>query len=149
MKRLIITNFWLKILALFLALVIWLYIVGELNKGSPEEKALFFRIMPFRVSAKEVPIKVALIGKPQDGYQVHAEAIIVKPAAYAILAPKSIIRSIDYVTTEDIDIGEFTKSVVKEVRLKPIGGGVILDRHFMVKVVIPVNKIEPPAEVKH
>lgn len=146
MKQLIVANFWLKILALFLAIIVWLYVVGELNKGSPEESALFFRIMPFRVSAKEVPIKVALVGKPLNGYQILAETVTVKPAAYAILAPSSIVKKIEYVTTEDIDIGEFTKSVVKEVKLKPIGGGVTLDKNFIVKVVIPVHKIEQAPE---
>lgn len=146
MRQLIVTNFWLKALALFLALIVWLYVVGELNKGSPEEKALFLRIMPFKLYAKEVPIKVALVGKPRYGYQVAVEKVVVKPEAYAILAPRSIAKDIEYVTTEDIDIGEFTKSAAKEVKLKPIGGGVVLDRNFMVKVVIPVHKIEPAAE---
>ena len=40
MKRLVIKNFWLKVLALFLAVIVWFYVVGELNKGTPEEKTL-------------------------------------------------------------------------------------------------------------
>lgn len=44
MKELIIKNLWLKLLALFLAVILWLYIVGELNKGTPEEKVLFEKI---------------------------------------------------------------------------------------------------------
>lgn len=45
MKRLIIENFWLKLLALLLAIIIWMYVVGEANKGAPEEKAVFKRIL--------------------------------------------------------------------------------------------------------
>lgn len=48
MKQLIMQNFWLKVLALFLATLVWLYVVGELNKGTPEERALFERILPFK-----------------------------------------------------------------------------------------------------
>jgi hypothetical protein len=50
-KQLIIANFWLKLLALFLSLIVWLYVAGELNKGSPEEKALFEKMMFHRGEA--------------------------------------------------------------------------------------------------
>lgn len=44
--RFITRNFWLKIVALFLAIIIWVYVVGELNKGSLDEKAFLERILP-------------------------------------------------------------------------------------------------------
>lgn len=53
MRQLIAANFWLKVLALFLAIVVWLYVVGELNKGSPEEKAFFNKMMFYRKWVKK------------------------------------------------------------------------------------------------
>jgi len=146
MKQLIVKNFWLKVTALFLAIVIWLYVVGELNKGTPEEKSLFERILPARVSAKEVPIKVVLIGKPVPGYTVLTEEISVKPYTAVVLAPRNLLKNIGYMATEEIDIGEFTKSTVKDVGIKPVGPGIVFDKDFRVRVVIPVKKIKPEEE---
>ncbi|MDD5450113.1 MAG: hypothetical protein PHO42_05910 [Candidatus Omnitrophica bacterium] len=47
MRRFIIKNFWLKLVALFLAIIVWLYVVGELNKGTTEEKAVIHRVLPW------------------------------------------------------------------------------------------------------
>jgi len=142
MKKLIIRNFWLKVLALFLAIVAWLYVVGELNKGTVEEKALFDRMLPYKLAAKEIPIKINLIGNPPPGYRVLNEAVSVKPSVCLILAPKNLIKDISYVTTEEIDIGKFTRSIAREVKIKPLRGGIILEKYFVVNVVIPVEKIE-------
>ncbi|MBI4335427.1 MAG: YbbR-like domain-containing protein [Candidatus Omnitrophica bacterium] len=142
-KQLILKNFWLKVTAFFLAVVIWLYVVGELNKGTPEEKALFERVLPYKVAGKQVPVKAAIVGKPRPGYQVFAERVTIKPSACVILAPQGVLKGIQYVTTEDIDISEFTRSVSKEVRIKPIGrAGITVDNHVFVRVLIPIRRIE-------
>ncbi|NQU74245.1 MAG: YbbR-like domain-containing protein [Candidatus Omnitrophica bacterium] len=147
MKKIIIKNLWLKVLALFLAVIVWLYVVGELNKGTPNQRALFERILPYRIEAREVPIKIALIGKPLNGYRVLHEKATVKPSTCIIMAPKNVLKNISHVATEDIDIGEFTKSVVKQIKVKPIGGGVIVKGNFFVTVAIPIEKIERKKEV--
>jgi YbbR domain-containing protein len=149
MKQLIVRNFWLKILALFLAAIVWMYIVGELNKGAPDEKALFERIMPARVMAKEVPIKISLIGKPVPGYTIATEEISVTPSKCAVFASPRILKNIDYFATEEIDISEFTKSVVKEIKLKRVKPGIIFENDFLVRVVIPIKKIKQETEVKN
>lgn len=53
MRQLIVANFWLKLLAFFLAIIVWLYVVGELNKGSPEEKAFFEKMLFYRKGVKK------------------------------------------------------------------------------------------------
>ena len=142
MIKIILNNFWLKITALLLALISWFYIVSELNKGTPEEKTFFEQILPARISAKEVPIKVNLIGKPPAGYRVLDDAITIKPSSCVIMAQRNLLTNIPYLTTDEIDIGEYTKSVTKQVSLKPVGHGIIFDKDSHVVVVIPVQKIE-------
>lgn len=39
-------NVWLKIGSLLLALILWFYVVNELNKGSEEERQFLKRILP-------------------------------------------------------------------------------------------------------
>jgi len=149
MKQLIIKNFWLKMLALFLAFVVWVYVVGELDKGTPDERALLNRVLPYKLAAKSVPVKAAIVGSPRAGYHILNEAIIIRPSTCLVMAPQNLLKNINYVTTEDIDLSEFTRPVSKEARIKPIGGGVMLEKDFFVRVVIPVKKAEAPGkEVK-
>ncbi len=46
MKDFFTYNIGLKITALILALVLWFYIVSELNKGTDEERQLLNKILP-------------------------------------------------------------------------------------------------------
>ncbi|MEI8176626.1 MAG: YbbR-like domain-containing protein [Candidatus Omnitrophota bacterium] len=146
MKKLIVENFWIKVFSLLLAMIMWLYVVGELNKGTPEEKAIFGRILPYKLEAVEVPVKVTLIGKPIAGYRVLNDRIVIKPSTCLIMGPKSMIKDIPYVTTEDIDLSEFTRSVVRQVRLKQVGPGISLEKDFFITVVVPITKIEQERE---
>lgn len=57
MKQLIVRNFWLKLMALLLAIIVWLYVVGELNKGTPEEKAFFKKVLPLEKAGQETGVE--------------------------------------------------------------------------------------------
>ena len=55
----------LKILSLILALLIWFYIVNELNKGSNEELQILKKMRPNEnMIARKLTIKPVLVGKP-------------------------------------------------------------------------------------
>jgi YbbR domain-containing protein len=148
MMQFITKNFWLKVSALFLAVIVWLYVVGELNKGTPEEKNLFEQMLPAKLSAKEVPIKISLTGRPPAGYRVLGDSISIKPAACVIIGPKGLLKNISCVMTERIDTSEFTKSIAKEVKIKPLGAGIALENDLYVYVVIPIQKIEREGETR-
>lgn len=143
MKKIIIKNFWLKALALFLAVIIWLYVVGELDKGTLEEKAVFDQFIPYKLTAKQVPIKIDLIGKPHEGYRVLNDSISIKPSHCVILASKNLLKSINYVMTEEIDVSVVTRSIAKQVRIRPMAAGISFEKDFMVNVLVPIEKVEP------
>ncbi len=142
MKQFFVKDFWLKMLALFFAFAVWVYVVSELNKGTPEEKEFFGKFLPYKVSALEVPIKVALIGKPLTGYRVLNDRIVIRPSTCLLIAPRNLIKTISYVTTADIDISELTKSVARQVKIRPVGPGIFLEKDFFVNIVIPVERVE-------
>ena len=142
MIRFIVKNFWLKVTALFLAVILWMYVAGELGKGTEQETVLFDRILPYKLIAKEVPIKVNLIGQPRPGYRVLNDQITIKPSNCMVMGPKNSLKTIQYVTTQEIDLGEMTRSVVREIKIKPPGSGFVMEKDFFVTVVVPVQKIE-------
>jgi len=45
-RKFFTANIGLKLTALILAFMLWFYIVGELNKGSEEEKRFLNRVIP-------------------------------------------------------------------------------------------------------
>ena len=149
MKKLVVKNFWLKVLALFLAVIVWFYILGELRKAAEKEGKVFERILPFRVSSKSVPIKATIVGQLASGYRIRYKDIEIKPDNYVLIGPKNMLRGIFFVTTEAIDVGEYTKPVTKKAGIETIGPGIIADERFFVTVTIPIEKIpkeKPPIE---
>ena len=142
MKRLIIKNFWLRVLALFLAVLVWFYVMGELNKDKTHDSSLFERMLPYRATTKEVPIKVTLIGEPASGYKVIENDISVIPSRCLLVAPTNILDEVDHISTEEIYLNEFTRSISKDIKIKPISSGITLEKDFLIRVTIPIKKIE-------
>lgn len=54
------------------------------------------------VEQREVPVKAALDGNVADDFEVYSASVI--PAKVRVRGPQSLIRSLDFVSTEDIDI---------------------------------------------
>jgi len=145
-KQLVMKNIWFKVLAFFLAVISWFYVVGELNKGSMSDKSIFDRILPRRMVAKQIPIKINLIGTPPKGYIVQNDKVSIKPSECIVLGSRSFLRRIEYITTEEIDMSEFTRSIVKRLKIKPVTRGIIMEKDFFVNVVIPIEKIQQDTE---
>jgi len=140
-KSFIMRHFWLKVTALLLAVIAWLYVVGELDKGTLQEQELFEKILPYRLSAKEVPIKINILGNPPHGYRVVLESVTITPSTCVIFASKNFLRNVEYIATEATDISEYTKPVTRRIKLKPVRSGIILENDFFVDIVIPIEKI--------
>lgn len=141
MKNIITNNLGLKLLALFLAIITWFYIVVELQKGVVEEVGVFQRIFPYRVLSKPIPIKLNLVGEPPKGYVVDYDNIAIVPSKFIMVGPKSFLKKISSAITQPIDISEHTKTVVKDVSITPPAPGIAIKDKF-IKVTIPIIKPE-------
>lgn len=141
MREIRIKNFWLKLLALVLAVIVWFYIVDELKKSAQKQTEVYKKILPFKVSAKRVPIKATIIGQLTEGYRIRYRDLVVKPDSFVLVGPENMLRGIYYVVTKPIDISEYTKPVTKRVELEVIGSGIVLEEKFYITVTIPIEKI--------
>lgn len=70
--------------------------------------------------SKLVPVRLAGTVMPEKSYYLAGKKII--PGKVTVYARKSILDSIRYVTTTDLNIANFSDTVVKEVALKQIKG---------------------------
>ncbi len=139
LKRWIMNNLGLKVLALILAIGTWFYINKELTKVKTEEEKAIFSMLHYDVISKKLPIQVTIVGKVVPGYEIDTAGITVEPAACAVIGPKNLLESVDIARTVPIDISEYTQSVSKELALAPIAKGLELKNYF-VKVHIPIVK---------
>jgi hypothetical protein len=140
----IFNNFGLKLFAFVLAAITWFYVANEMNRAVEEERQALFGIFPYRMMSKKMDIKPNIVGAPVEGYKLLDDGVKVEPGQIIIIGPKSIVEDLLFLKTETIDLGEYTKSLTKEVSIDSVGNVEIPKEP--VKVFIPIEKIEPPPQ---
>jgi len=141
MKSAFFNNIGLKALALLLAIATWVYVVIELQHGSVEEKEMLRNILPpYRFVSKKVPVKLNLIGEPQNGYSVAYDKISIKPAEFMIVGPKSIVSRMTSVETQPIDITGYSKTFMTDVSVSTPTKALIKEKFITVTVPILRDK---------
>ena len=139
MKRLHISNFGLKILSLILALLVWLYIVNEIQMGRINQVKSIPSFFGYEMTEKRVEVKPNIIGQPIAGFVVDTKNIIIDPKYLIVIGPKKYLRDIEYVYTEELDISEFTKDIRLAVKLSRFVKGYVPRKNF-INIVIPIQK---------
>ena len=146
LRGLFTRNIGLKVLALFLALALWFYIVNELKKGSEEERQFLQSVMPKEsMAAKKLEIYPVFSGKPKSGYFIDSKKVIVVPEYCLVVGTKNLVEKIRQAYTMPIDIGGTNKSFTKSVPLSPIAPGIYMEE-TLVQVTVPVEKSETNVE---
>ena len=136
----ILHNLFIKIIALFLAILTWSYIAGQLYKQVPEAQRSPQTVVALagkNVIVKRVPVHINLIGAPEEGYQVAMDRIRIDPTECVMSGPIEKIETIFFVTTEPISVEGLTKSIRQQVKLKEIPGCTI-SKEQQFTVAIPI-----------
>lgn len=141
MKNIILNNLGLKLLALFLAVLTWFYIVEELQKGAIEESEALKSIFPYRIVSKQLPIKLNLTGEPEAGYRMLKDKITLDPSSCVIIGPKSFLKKVSSIETQPISISGDVKTIIKDISIIPPIKGISIKEKF-VTVTIPIEKSE-------
>ena len=139
MKNTILNNFGLKLLALLLAIVTWVYIVIELHQGSGRETAALQSMLPsYRLESKKIPIKLNIMGEPKEGYQVAYDRVVLNPSEFILVGPKALIAHLSAIETETVDITGSNKTFMKDISVIPPTKGVIKEK--FVTITVPILK---------
>lgn len=118
--KVITNNFWAKVIALILAVATWFYVFDVVNTDSylqKEETAeeIFAR---YKFIVKEVPVKPVFAGKSPEGYRVAFEKVIIEPSKVSVFGPQEVIEEVEELRTDNINLGEYTRSTKLELGLK-------------------------------
>lgn len=139
-KNVIFNNIGLKALSLVLAVGVWFYIAGELNRLALEEGMGLKGGIPYKIAAKTLPIIIDVRGDVVEGYRIDEEKILITPQVCNVIGVKRIIDKINVIKTVPINVSEYTRTVTMRVSLQPPTKGIkIVDR--VVSIVIPIEKI--------
>ena len=138
--ELITKNIGLKMTALVLALMLWFYVVDELNKGSEEDKQFLNKVLPQEgVVAKKLPIKPIFIGTPRSGFVVDSRKVVVVPEFCIVVGQKDLLSRIRFAYTMPVDVRGISKPFTKSVPMSPIAPGIYMEE-TLVQVTVPIER---------
>lgn len=132
MKIKAFNNIGFKLLAVVLAISLWLFVTynnqQEMVIDTPDESI-----------SKTVPVKVSVVGTPKKGYKI--KAIEVNPPYIKIDGAKTEVNKVIALKTEQINIAGLDKDITQNVRLD-IGDKSIKTEISEVAVRVMVERIE-------
>ncbi|OIO38223.1 MAG: hypothetical protein AUJ75_03105 [Candidatus Omnitrophica bacterium CG1_02_49_10] len=140
MNRKYLGNISLKIVTLILALVVWFYIVGELNEYPFSDEMLKINFSNPLIT-KVVPIQLNMVGTPPGGFKIDQSKVEFSPKELVMIGPKKLLERIQYIKTVPIDLKEYSKSNNITAALEPVFGA-RPSREGLIEIKIPVEKAE-------
>lgn len=137
-------NFWLKIIALILAMITWFYVDEAIKHNPGEERLPFWVGYAHGNMMKRVRIKPAISGHPAEGYVIRWDKITVKPTYTFIIGPKRGVEKVLFLKTVEIDVAGQNKTYAVTIPLESLesesirfyGAGGTVD------VIIPIEKAQ-------
>ena len=138
LKKVLLNNIGLKLLALLLAFVTWFYI-GEATKVAPQKTVLQRIFSPAYYSSKKLYIKPIFVGSVPRGYEFVETDVNVMPEFIVVLGPSNILSEKEFIYTKPIDLSEHTKTRTVDIELKSISPSIKL-QETNVQVYLPIKK---------
>jgi len=137
----ILSNFWIKVISLFLAVGTWFY-VADLIENSTEKKILA-KILPTytKMVSKKLNIEAVFAGSLPDGYVLDLNEVRVDPPYLVVAGPRFIFNKVQKLETVPIDISEYRKISIYQAQIAPISKSVDTEK-LQVSVTIPIRKID-------
>lgn len=145
-KRILLNNFAIKILALILAFVTWVY-VGEATKEGSDQTVLQRLLSSSSYGSKKLQIKPVFMGDVPEGFRLVKENVKVNPDSILVVAPSRALPKKEFISTDPIDLSEHTISKTVDVELENLSKTIELQK-TKVQVFIPVEKIEKETQAK-
>jgi len=143
-RRWLTNNLWVKLIALFLAIISWFYINEEVEEAGttirmPTFLSRFIGKDP--VIAKNIKIQPNIQGNLPRGYEIQHDRMSLDPSKCKVWGRKSTLDDVRGILTVPIDVRKKTQTFVTNTRLESIPG-VVLPEDKIIEVKIPIVKQE-------
>ena len=131
----------LKLAALMVALITYLYIHNEIYRNGRKNEVMDPSYKLIKLTAKNLPVKVRLETTPPDGYRIIEDQVTASPAQVMVIGPEALLENAWNVETAIVDLSESTKSVAKRIPIESVAGIHVVGQPYSVEVSIPIEKI--------
>ncbi|MDD4202745.1 MAG: YbbR-like domain-containing protein [Candidatus Omnitrophica bacterium] len=139
--KIIANNFWLKTIALVLAGITWLYVSQEMDIDYKSRTSAELLPDYGKMVTKKLFVKAIFVGEPSNNYKFNVNDVEVEPEYFMVAGFKDVIKDINDIQTDPIDVSRYRRTTVYEVGIQPIAPNIDTSK-FRVRVTIPVEKIE-------
>lgn len=139
-KKILLNNIGLKLLALVLAFITWFYI-ADATKVDSEKTVLHKLLFHTDYISKKVNIKPIFVGTVPKGYKLAEKDVKITPESIIIVGPSKILSERSLLFTKPIDLSEHTKNKTIDVELNSISRSIRFQK-TKVQIFLPVEKTE-------
>jgi len=130
----------LAVIALVLSLITYGYVRDGIRRSETKTYDPSYKLL--KLTAKAVPVKVRFASNPPEGYRLISAKVVVNPSTLVVIGPEALLDDASSAETAIIDISQSTQKTVKRIPIESVSGTHLAGEHYMVEVVIPIEKIE-------
>lgn len=138
--RLLQGSFFLKALALVLAVVTYLYIHNEMYRIQDRIPDPSYKLI--KLTAKKLPVKARLATTPPEGYRILINQVSANPFQVIVIGPEALLEEAQSAETALIDVSENTKTFTRKIALESVAGIHLAGEPHIVEVTVPIEKVE-------
>ncbi len=136
-KKVIVNNAYLKVIALVLGVLLWVYIVYETSGSEGLLGYSLPRIFQAgALHAKYIPVRATIVGLPTRGYHINKEKIRIYPNTVLAVGPSRNIEMTEYLRTAPIEVTGRKETFKMEVPLEKA----TFKREDLIEVIVPIEK---------
>ena len=146
-SKIITYNFYLKVIALLLAVNTWSYVYNEIEKTTVKDVAPVVKRFPLigQMITKKLPVKAIFVGEPPEGYIFVSQDVKIDPDNVILAGPKDIMSDVEKLETRPIELTKIKKTGIYETEIMSFSPGVET-KNITVKVTVPIKKIDADTE---
>lgn len=138
----IVHNGGLKVIALVLAVITWFYVFNEIEHLHTKESSPAQLLPSYgKLISRKLYVKAIVIGEVSEGYRMNVNDVQIDPPYFVVAGPASVLRTVERLETEPIDISRYTKTTMVDAHILPITPSIDVGK-LTVKVTIPIKKAE-------
>ena len=130
----------LKLAAFVFAALTYFYIHKEL--GRVEDKAADPSYKLIKLTAKNLPVKVRVVGVPPEGYHTDAGKASSDPSQVVVIGPEALLEGAFTAETAIVDVTDRTRTVKKYIPLESVAGIHLAGDVYNVDVTVPIEKVD-------
>jgi len=137
-KKIFLNNIALKLLAVMLAFMTWVY-VGELNEDDSSKTLVQRFLSSSYLISKKLYVQANFTGELPEGYTLLQDDLKITPEYIVVVGPSKFLVHKEHIYTQPIHLDEYTKTRTLEVGLKNISRTIKVEK-TNVEVLLPIKK---------